>query len=288
VRFGILGPFEALDDAGSELALGGAKQRALFALLLLNAREVVSTDRIVDEIWGAKPPSKPAHTVQVYVSNIRKALGDAGRGALITRAPGYILELEPSALDLTRFEEALNDGRVALVEGRFRDAADRLRQGLEEWRGAPLAEFAYESFAQAAIARLEELRLVALEERFEADLALGRHGELVPELQHVVGQQPLRERPRGQLMLALYRAGRQAEALEVFHETRAALVEHLGIDPSPALQVLEHRILNHDPELAVAVLRWPELPEGIDRAIARALAELPEDPTGVAASSLPP
>ncbi len=250
VRFGILGPFQTLDEAGSELTLGGARQRALFALLLLNAGEVVSTDRIVDEIWGAKPPRRPAHTVAVYVSNLRKALGDSGREALVTRAPGYLLELAPEALDLSRFEEALNDGRAALIDGRFTDAAERLRQGLDEWRGPPLAEFAYEAFAQTAIARLEELRLVALEERFEADLALGRHSELVPELRELVSQQPLRERPRGQLMLALYRAGRQAEALEVFQETRAALVEHLGIDPGPALQTLERRILNHDHELA--------------------------------------
>lgn len=259
MRFRILGPFEATDAGGAELALGGAKQRALLALLLLNAGEVVSTDRIVEEIWGPKPPAKPAHTVQVYISNLRKALGELGRELLITRPPGYVLELPADSLDLSRFERALNEGRTALAEGKPAEASARLREGLDEWRGPPLAEFAYEAFAQAAIARLLELRLVAHEERIEADLATGQHGNLVPELQQLVSEQPLRERPRAQLMIALYRSGRQAEALDVFQETRATLVEHLGIDPSPTLQALERQILNQDPALALA--EAPALPE---------------------------
>jgi DNA-binding SARP family transcriptional activator len=247
----ILGPFEALAD-GRPLRLGGAKQRALLAVLLLRAGEVVSSDRLIDELWGAEPPPTAAHTVQVFVSRLRKALEPAAPGRLLTRPPGYVLQLEPGELDLERFETLLGRGRTELERGDAPRAAELLREALALWRGPALADFAYEPFAQSAIARLEELRLAALEERIEADLAAGGHGALVGELEAFVAEHPLRERLRGQLMLALYRSGRQAEALEAFQDARRALVDELGIDPSPALQRLERAILQQDPALDFA------------------------------------
>jgi DNA-binding SARP family transcriptional activator/nucleotide-binding universal stress UspA family protein len=187
----------------------------------------------------------------VFVSRLRKALEAAGFRRLVTRPPGYVLELEPDELDLARFEHLVERARGELAASP-ESAAETLRQALALWRGPALADFAYEAFAQAPAARLEELRLAALEERIDADLACGRHGELVGELEGLVGQHPLRERLRGQLMLALYRAGRQAEALEAFQDARRELVDELGIDPSPALQRLERSILQQDSSLELA------------------------------------
>ncbi len=244
MEFRILGPLEVL-DAGAALTLGGAKQRALLAILLLSANRVVPNDRLIDDLWGEKPPETAAHALQVYVSQLRKVLG---RERLVTRSPGYLLAVEPDSIDLTRFEQLLGTAREQLGPDPA-GAARLLGEALDLWRGPALAEFAFEPFAQNAIGRLEELRLVALEERIEADLALGRHGEVTGELEGLIRSQPLRERPRGQLMRALYRAGRQAEALEAYQETRRVLVDELGIDPSPALQQLEKAILNQDPAL---------------------------------------
>jgi DNA-binding SARP family transcriptional activator len=241
VEFRILGPLEVVDD-GREVPLGGTRQRALLAILLTRANEVVSTDRLIDDLWGDAPPKTAANTIQFYVSQLRKALG-ADR--ILTRAPGYAIRVEAGELDLERFEQLA--------------AQDASREALELWRGAPLADFAYEAFAQPEIARLEELRLAVLEQRLDADLIFGRHTELVAELERLVAEHPLRERLRGQLMLALYRAGRQAEALEVYQATRRALVDELGIEPSPALQELEKSILHQDPALALATqLATPE------------------------------
>ncbi|MFN2470452.1 MAG: BTAD domain-containing putative transcriptional regulator [Gaiellaceae bacterium] len=245
MEFRILGPLEVV-DGGAVLPLGGAKQRALLTVLLLNANRVVSTDGLIDQVWGESPPETAPHVVQVYVSQLRKALG---RERLVTRSPGYSAQLDPGELDLTRFESLLAEGRDALAAGDAGAAARSLREALGLWRGQALAEFAFEPFAQNAIGRLEELRLVALEERIEADVALGRHAAVVGELEEVIRGYPLRERPRAQLMLALYRSGRQAEALEAYQDARRVLVEELGIDPSPALQRLEKAILNQDPEL---------------------------------------
>jgi DNA-binding SARP family transcriptional activator len=245
----ILGPLEVRDGERS-IALGGAKQRGLLAILLLHANEVVSADRLIDELWGDDPPATAAHTVQVYVSNLRKALRQAaGREVVVTRPPGYVVETGPDELDLARFERLVALGQNELGRGDAAAAAAALAEALALWRGQPLADFAYERFAQAAIARLEELRISASEARIEADLALGRHALLVPELQALVAAHPLRERLRSQLMLALYRSGRQADALEAFQEARRALVDGLGIDPGPALQQLERAILNQDPLL---------------------------------------
>jgi DNA-binding SARP family transcriptional activator len=243
----ILGPLDVQLD-GRSLALGGPQQRAVLAILALNAGQVVSTARLIDELWGEQPPGSAKPVLQGYVSNLRKAIGSV----LVTRAPGYALELEPGQLDLGRFEHLLGEGQQARAAGRLEAAAVKLREALGLWRGPALAEFAYEQFAQAAIVRLDELRLTALEERIEVDLGLGRHAQVVGELEGLVAQHPLRERSRGQLMLALYRSGRQAEALDVYQQARRALVEELGIDPTPALQALERAILQQDPVLDLA------------------------------------
>jgi DNA-binding SARP family transcriptional activator/DNA-binding beta-propeller fold protein YncE/ABC-type branched-subunit amino acid transport system substrate-binding protein len=245
IEFRLLGPVEVVDGE-RRLDLGAPKQRALLAILLLHRGELVSADRLVDELWGEQPPSAAAKNVQVYVSRLRKALGD---GVLVTRGSGYALEPAPEAVDLDRFERLVESGRDLLAASDARGAARTLRAALELWRGRPLADFAHESFAQTEIARLEELRLAALEDRVEADLALGRHAALVPELEALVREQPLRERLRGALMLALYRCGRQSEALDVYRAMRRALVEELGLEPSPPLQRLQRAILAHDPEL---------------------------------------
>ena len=245
VEFRILGPLEAL-SGGHAVQLGGTRQRAVLAILLTHANEVVSADRLIDELWGDSPPGTAANVLQGYVSHLRKALG---AGAIATRAPGYAIELEPGQLDLQRFEALVDEGGRALSAGEPERAAELLHEALGLWRGSPLADFAYEPFAQGEIARLEELRLAAQERRIEAELSLGRHAELVAELEGLVARHPLRERLRAHLMLALYRAGRQAEALDVYQDARRALVDGLGIDPSPALQELERAILRQDPSL---------------------------------------
>jgi YVTN family beta-propeller protein len=207
----------------------------------------VSRDELIDGLWGERPPATAAKSIQIYVSQLRKALGS---DVLVTRPTGYALELDSHLLDLQRFQRLVDDGKAALAAGRPADAAAKLREALSLWRGAPLADFSYEPFAQAEIARLEDLHLDALEERIDADLALGRHGDLTGELEAMVAKHPLRERLRGQLMLALYRSGRQAEALAVYQETRRLLVDDLGLEPSRELQELEQAILRHDDALA--------------------------------------
>jgi DNA-binding SARP family transcriptional activator len=246
LEFRILGPFEARQD-GEVVRIGGPKQRALLAILVLNANQPVSVDRLIEELWGGTPPGSAAHSIEVYVSQLRKALGNSG--VIVTQRPGYRLEVDPDHIDLHRFESLVAEGRDALGAGDPETGAARLREALGLWRGGPLGDFAFETFAQSAIGRLEELRLAALEDRIDADLALGRHTQVIGELEGLVSEHTLRERPRGQLMLALYRAGRQAEALEAYAATRAVLVEELGIEPSPALQRLERAILNQDASL---------------------------------------
>ena len=259
----ILGPLE-VSVGDRPLVLGGEKQRALLAVLLLHAGEVVSADRLIDKLWGDRAPPGAPKTLQAHISRLRKALdtneagppeangersGGSVGGMLVTQGHGYLLRVEPGELDLERFQAVLEAGRRELASGDPERAADMLRAGLELWRGPALADFAYEAFAQAPIAQLEELRLGAVEDRVEADLALRRHQQLVGELTALVKQNPLRERMRTQLMLALYRCGRQAEALDVYQEYRRALAEELGLDPSPRLQQLEAAILARDPSL---------------------------------------
>jgi peptide/nickel transport system substrate-binding protein len=245
VEFRILGGLE-VREGGRPVPIGAGKQRALLAILLLHANEVLATDRLIDELWGESPPDTARKAVQVYVTRLRKTLG-AER--IRTHEPGYVLELDSDELDLARFERGLDEGRRLREEGEDARAAGLLREALALWNGPPLADFTYEPFAQTEIPRLEELRLAALEERIDADLALGHGGDLVAELEALVAQHPYRERLRGQLMLALYRDGRQAEALTVYQETRKLLVEELGIEPNPSLQRLEGDILRQEPAL---------------------------------------
>jgi DNA-binding SARP family transcriptional activator len=241
MEFRLLGPLEVA-ERGRSLALGGVKQRSLLAILLLHANELVSSDRLIGELWGDTPPATAAKSIQVYVSRLRKELGPR---RVTTRAPGYVLHVDPAELDLAHFERLVSEARRADP----RSAADKLRRALALWRGPPLADLAYESFAQTEIARLEELRLTALEARFDADLAAGDHATLVGELEASVAEHPFRERLRCQLMLALYRSARQADALHAYQAARRELAEELGLEPGDELRRLERAILTHDPEL---------------------------------------
>jgi len=245
MNFGLLGTLE-VRDGDRALTLGGAKQRAALATLLLHANEVVSADYLIEALWGDEPPSMARNTVQAYVSRLRRELG---HDRILTRAPGYAMEVDEAELDLFRFRTLAERGRAALTSGDVARAASELRAALALWRGQALPEFTFEAFADVEIARLEEERLSVLEDRIEADLALGRHNDLVGELDALIDEHPLRERLRAHLILALYRAGRQAEALESYRDSRELLVEQLGIEPSPRLQRLHSAILTQDPSL---------------------------------------
>lgn len=247
VSFSILGTFE-LRAGDRQITIGAARVRALLAVLVLNAGEVVSADRLIDELWGQDPPASASHALQVYVSEARKALGTA-RDVLQTAAPGYVLRLGRDAVDVQLFERRTDAARAALAAGDAAAAADHFDEAFALWRGEPLSDFAYEPFAQLAIQRLEELRLSAEEDRIAADLLLGRHREAMPRLHELVRLHPLRERLHEHLIVALYRSGRQAEALQAYQDAREVLVEQLGIDPSRSLQELEKRVLNQDPSL---------------------------------------
>jgi DNA-binding SARP family transcriptional activator/ABC-type branched-subunit amino acid transport system substrate-binding protein len=244
-EFGILGPLTVHNGQG-ELDLGGSRQRALLALLLLGRGKTVSADRLVDDLWGVSQPAGAAKTLQVYVSRLRAALGD---GLIVRRGPGYALEIGAGRLDADRFERFLDEGRRQLSGGEPRAALTTLEQALEVWRGPALSEFEYESWAQPERRRLDELHLLALEERIEARLALGEADRLVPELDALVAEHPLRERLRAQAMLAFYRSGRQAEALELFRDARRRLVDEIGVEPGPELQEMQRQILAHAPGL---------------------------------------
>ena len=252
MEFRILGPLEVTDQ-GHELPLAGSKQRALLAILLLHANEVVSSDRLIDELWGEQPPPSAAKSLQAHVSRLRQSLhgvgGTSPDSVIVTRGRGYLIRVGPHQLDRADFESLLEEGTNALADGSPERAAELLREALGLWRGAPLADFAYEAFAQAEIAHLEELRVTAVEQRIEAELALGHHSQEIGELETLVGQHPFRERLRAQLMLALYRSGRQAEALKAYQDARRALVEELGIEPGEELKELQRAILAQDPSL---------------------------------------
>lgn len=232
MEFRVLGPLDVVAH-GRSAAPRAAKPRALLALLLLRANQPVSRDLLIEELWRGHPPATVAKTLQTYVSRLRRLLGDE---RIATSSAGYSIRVGPDELDLHRFERLRATGKS--------------HEALALWRGPPLADFAYEPWAQTEIARLEELRLVALEERLEADLERGRHPELVGELEALVREHPLRERLRGQLMIALYRSGRQTEALEVYREARVHLADRLGLEPGPELKELERAILTQDPALA--------------------------------------
>ena len=241
LEFRILGPLEVV-DGGEPIAVAGRNQRALLTVLLLRGGRPVSTERLVDELWGETPPRTATASLQNAVSQLRKVLG---ADVLVTRSTGYALEVDLDQVDLGRFERLVRQARDAEPDAR----AALLRDALALWRGSPLADCEHEPWAQSEIHRLEELRLTALEERIAADLELGRPTELVGELETLAAAHPLRERLRGQLMLALYRAGRQADALAAYHDARRSRGEELGIEPSPELQALYGSILRQERSL---------------------------------------
>ena len=246
VRYLLLGPVVALVD-GRAVELGGPRQRGVLVVLLTQAGSLVPASRIIDAVWGDEPPASAANLVQRSVSQLRKAVG---HDAIETRGAGYMARVEPDALDLHVFERLARAGSVALGDGHFEEAAGVLREALALWRGAALADLADQPFLEHEAARLEEMRLLVLERALEADLACGRHADALAEAEGLVAAHPLRERPRELVMRALYGAGRQAEALEVYRRTRATFVEELGIEPGPALQELEQAILRQDQSLA--------------------------------------
>jgi DNA-binding SARP family transcriptional activator len=242
LRYLILGPLEIRDGA-TEIALRGGQQRKLLAILLLHNGEVVSSDRLIDELWAGKPPGTAAKALQGYVSSLRKQLGPE---TIETVGPCYRLKAAAQQVDVHEFEELLAEARP-LDRG---PAAAKLQQALALWRGPALADFAYDDFAQREIERLEGLRQAGIERRINLELALGHHDDLVPELEALVRAHPLHERLRAHLMVALYRSGRQAEALDVYRDARAVLLDELGLEPSEELQALQRAILDHDPSLA--------------------------------------
>jgi DNA-binding SARP family transcriptional activator len=243
VEFRVLGPLEVLDGERS-VDLGAPRQRALLAVLLLNANEVVSTDRLAEALWPEQLPPSSAKAIQVYISSLRKVFGSR-RDALETRGPGYRLRVGPGELDLHEFERLLASARDQEALARV----ETLRRALSLWRGEPLADFEYAAFVQPEAARLAELRQLAVEDRIDAELELGGGVALIAELQALVAERPLQERPRAQLMRALYRAGRQTDALDVYREGRRLLDEELGLEPGPELRELEGAILRQDAEL---------------------------------------
>jgi DNA-binding SARP family transcriptional activator/predicted ATPase len=245
MRVRILGPFHLEDDSRRIMSVG-VRQRAVLAALVLHANEVIPSEQLLVELWGQDSPASAANALQAAISRLRRVLPS---DRLITAAPGYMLRVFPAELDAAQFEQFIFEGRDALAAGAAAEAVQLLDQAMALWRGPALTDFIYEPFAQAEIARLEELRLACIEERFEANLALGSTGALTAELGRMVAGHPLRERLRGQLMLALYRSGRQAEALETYRQFRRALMDELGLEPSSALRELQAAILRHDPLL---------------------------------------
>jgi WD40 repeat protein/DNA-binding SARP family transcriptional activator len=267
MHFRILGPLEALEE-GRVVSLGGSKQRALLALLLLHANETLSADRLIDELWGERPPATAAKTLQVHVSRLRKTLagadGNGLAGLVVTRGHGYELELDPDHLDAHRFERLVLEGRRELAAGRGARAASALEHALSLWRGPALADLAYEPFAQPEIARLADLRVNAEELWIDAQLELGRHEAILGRIEALIDEHPYRERLRAQLMVALYRSDRQADALQAYQDARRALVQELGLEPGERLRELERAVLAQDPVLAAPAPQALELPAELD------------------------
>ena len=273
MEFLILGPLE-VHESGRKVALPGSKPRELLAILLLHANEVVSRDRLVDELWGGAPPETAATALQVHVSQLRKALG---RETVVTQAPGYLIKVDPENLDSERFERLVEESRGHEAA----TAAEPLQQALGLWRGPVLADLD-ETLARPERGRLEELRLSALDRRIDADLELGLHGQLVPELEGLVREDPLRERRRAQLMLGLYRCGRQADALAVYRQGQRLLQEELGLEPGEDLRRLERAILAHDPSLESPVVPGTKRSPVAQRRRASSHTEAPVPPDSVA------
>jgi DNA-binding SARP family transcriptional activator len=284
-EYRLLGPFEVLVD-GRPVPLAGPRQRAVLVYLLAHANVVVPISRLVDELWGDDPPASAVNVLQSYVSQLRKALG---RDAIETSGKGYLARVRTDALDLIRFERSAHAGSLAVAEGRFDDASAALANALALWRGPALADLLDEPAVAPVAARLEELRLLALERRIEAEIGRGRHAEIAAEAGDLARAHPLRERPRWLHMMALYRSGRQAEALDSYRRARAYLADELGLEPGPALQELERAILRQDPSLGapaanashdapVRSILVAELSTGSLEQLARLAAPLAERP----------
>jgi DNA-binding SARP family transcriptional activator len=249
VQYRILGSLEAASD-GRSVALGPPKQRAVLALLVLHAGEIVPVDRLIELAWGERSPRTAAHSIQIYVSELRKVLEhDGGPPAIVTRSPGYELRADPDEIDARLFERLVARGARDLETGDPAAAASVTQEALDLWRGAPLSDFAYEEFAQEEIRRLEALRVDALEQLASADLALGREQVALASIEAAIRADPLRERARELQLLALYRSGRQAEALRGYQAFCALLADELGLGPGPGLRRLQERVLVHDPTL---------------------------------------
>jgi predicted ATPase/DNA-binding SARP family transcriptional activator/tetratricopeptide (TPR) repeat protein len=272
MRVGLLGTLEVLDDDGAETTIAGAKLRSLVAVLALHVGRVVPADQLVDALWGGDPPTAVRNGLQGLVSKLRRALGSAD--LVVMRGDGYVLDLPPEAIDVGRFERRAAEGRALAATGELARAVEVLVEADSMWRGEALAEFAYEDFAVPAITRLSESRVALLEERLGLELALGRHQRAVVELEDLVARHPLREGLRGLLMMALYRSGRQADALRVFREGRQLLIEELGLEPGPELRRLESAILAQDPDLALASAPDRTRPPGSHPGIPAALTSL--------------
>jgi predicted ATPase/DNA-binding SARP family transcriptional activator len=264
VEFRILGSLEVVAD-GPPLTVKGRKPRALLALLLLHRNELVPPDVLIDDLWGEKAPATAANTLQVYVSQIRKIVGDR----LTTEGGSYRLRVDPDELDAERFERLAEEGAAALGRRAYGDVSELLREGLSLWRGQALADLRYDSFAQGEIARLDELRLAATENFLDAELGLGRHDQAIGELEALIGEHPLRERLRGLLMLGLYRAGRQADALEAYRAARQTLLDELSLEPGPELRELEQAILRQDESLSRRPLPAGNVPVPVSRMVGR-------------------
>ena len=250
MEYRILGPLEVVED-GQQVALGTLKERLVLGVLLLHANEFVSRERLIDDLWGEAPPPTARKAVNVYVSKLRKALSLAGADPISTASGGYRLIVEPERLDASRMQGLVAEARDCVAEGELETAAQRFQEALSLWRGPTLAGLQLESRGRDEVAQLDELRLAALMDRIDCDLALGRHEQTLGELGVLVREHPLRERLRAQQMLALYRADRQADALDAYQQARQTLTEELGIEPSESLQRLQQAILQHDPALEV-------------------------------------
>jgi predicted ATPase/DNA-binding SARP family transcriptional activator len=279
MRIGLLGALEVFDDDGNEITIAGAKLRALLAILALRVGHVVAAEHLIDALWGEDPPTAVRNGLQGLASKLRRALGAAD--LVVRRGDGYILDLPPDAVDVEQFEQRAAEGQAFAATGELQRAVEVLAEADSLWRGDPLAEFAYDDFSASTITRLSESRLALLEERLDLELQLGRHQRAVVQLEQLVANHPLREGLRGLLMLALYRAGRQADALRLFQEARLLLREELGLEPGPELRRLESAILVHDPSLdspvapasgdavAVGVASHPGIPEPLTPLVGR-------------------
>jgi DNA-binding SARP family transcriptional activator len=277
LEYRVLGPLEATVD-DQPVVLGPPRNRALLVLLLAQANQVVPSTRLIDELWGEDPAPSAANILQGAVSQLRKALG---KDAIETRGTGYAVRVEPNQLDVHRFERLAAAGSAALETGRFDEAAASLAEALGLWRGEALGDLAGEDAVYQVAARLEDLRLIVRERMLEAELGRGRHADVLPDVQALAREHPLRERPHGLLMLALYRCGRQAEALEAYRTTRAHLVDELGIEPGPALQELEQQILRQDAALIAAGASSGPKPGAAPAEPASAILVAPLDPAAL-------